>query len=143
MPSSTGGESVVLDSSVVVAHHNVRDVHHESATEIIGQIAEGRWGHALLLEYVVLEVATVLLARRGHDVAARVVNVLLGAREVDFVPCSDFFPGSLDVFLRQSKGSLSFADAAIVHVARTRPATRVATFDGDLAGVDGVALVPV
>jgi len=41
-------------------------------------------GRGLLLEYVFLEVATVLLVRRDLGVVARVGRLLLDAEELDF-----------------------------------------------------------
>ena len=142
MPSSMASNAVLLDSSFVVAFHNNRDVHHAAAARTMDEILSGRWGRVLLLEYVFLEVVTVLLARRGHETASRVAAILLGAREVDFVPCSDHFAASLDTFLEQRSGLLSFADAAIVAVARMHDGSRVATFDRDFQDLEGVTVVP-
>ncbi len=58
------------------------------------------------------------------------------------MPCSDIFLESLETFTRQSGGALSFTDSAIVTVARKQPATVVATFDRDLAQVEGITAVP-
>ncbi len=102
----------------------------------------GAWGRALLLEYVFLEVVTVLLARRGLETASRVATALLEAREVDFVPCSDIFLETLGTFRDQRRGTLSFTDAAIVTVARKSGGYAVATFDADLRRVDGISVVP-
>ncbi len=102
----------------------------------------GGWGQALLLEYVFLEVATVLMARRGIDVANDVATRLLEAREVDFVPCSELFLEALGTFRRQSAARLSFTDAAIVTVARQPGVGVVATFDRDFNDLDGVTVVP-
>lgn len=132
---------IVLDSSAIVAYHNVRDVHHAAAAELMEEVVAGSWGRALLLEYVLLEVATVLVARRGLDAAARAVTGLLESREVDLVPCSDIFAATLDVFLHQERGVLSFTDAAIVVVARQAPAA-VATFDADFRAVPGITVLP-
>ncbi len=134
--------AVLLDSSFVVAFHNNRDVHHAAAAGVMDEIQSGRFGRVLLLEYVVLEVLTVLGARRGHETASRVALTLLGAREVEFVPCSDHFAASLETFLGQRSGSLSFVDAAIVAVARMHSGSRVATFDRDFADLEGVTVVP-
>ncbi|HXF97697.1 MAG TPA: PIN domain-containing protein [Gaiellaceae bacterium] len=132
---------IVLDSSFLVAHHNARDAHHRAAAETMERVVAGQWGRALLLEYVLAEVATVLLVRRGLDTASRVVVTLLESREVDFVPCSDFFTESLETFTRQQAGVLSFVDAAIVVVARSSPAA-VATFDDGFRRVGGITVVP-
>ena len=73
---------IILDSSFVVAFHNERDVHHEAAARVMGDVIGGKWGRALLLEYVFLEVVTVVMARRGLAIAASVGTALLEAREL-------------------------------------------------------------
>lgn len=133
---------VVLDSSFLIAFHNRRDVHHRAATEVMEEVVAGRWGQGLLLEYVFLEVVTVLLMRRDHRLAAQVGTLLLNASEIDFVPCSDFFLDTLDVFRDQPAGQLSFTDAAIVAAARRHRAEAVATFDRDFAGLEGIRAIP-
>lgn len=133
---------IVLDSSLLVAYHNERDVHHAAAAAVFEEVAEGRWGRALLLEYVFLEVVTVLLARRGLATAASVGAILLQAREIDFAPCSDFFLDTLGTFRTQARGALSFTDAAIVTAARRHAPGYVGTFDIDFREVDGVTVVP-
>src|SRR3990172_7439089 len=92
--SSTAPEGtavIVLDSSFLIAYHNTRDAHHAAAARTMVDLLGGEWGQALLLEYVFLEVVTVLRARRGRDVAVAAADRLLQAREVDFVPCSPLF----------------------------------------------------
>ena len=133
---------VVLDSSFLVAFHNRRDRHHRAAAGAMERLLADEWGRALLLEYVFLEVVTVLLARRGIETASRVATVLLQAREVDFVPCSDVFAPTLETFCSQRDGRLSFTDAAIVTVARERQARFVATFDRDFLNLAGITVVP-
>lgn len=105
-------------------------------------IISGKWGRPLLLEYVFLEVVTVLLARRGLPVASNVASILLQAQELDFVPCSDLFLESLETFRSQGNAGLSFTDAAIVTLARRQDVGVVATFDRDFKNIAGVSVVP-
>jgi predicted nucleic acid-binding protein len=133
---------VVVDSSFLVAYHNRGDVHHDLAARGMERMLAGDWGTGLLLEYVFLEVVTVLLARRGLHVASRVGTTLLRAQELEFVPCSDVFLDTLDLFRHQRVGRLSFTDCAIVSVARSRRTNLVATFDTDFAEVGGLSVVP-
>lgn len=106
------------------------------------QLSAGPWGPLLLLEYVFVEVVTVLLARRGHAVAARVGRALLDAREIDFIPGSELFADALVVFYGQKSGNLSFTDAAIVAAAKARGWGHVATFDRDFRDIPGVTVLP-
>ncbi len=133
---------IVLDSSFLIAYHNTRDVHHAAAARAMVHLLAGQWGQALLLEYVFLEVVTVLLVRRGLAVATDVATLLLQAREVDFVACSDLFLETLQVFRDQATERLSFADAAIASVARRNAPGFVATFDRDFHELDGVSVIP-
>jgi len=133
---------IVLDSSFLVAYHNSRDAHHDAAATVMSDFLDGKWGQGLLLEYVFLEVVTVLMARRGPRVASEVADVLLGARELEFVPCSELFLDAVETFRRQPRTRLSFVDATIVNVARDRADGLVATFDRELAAVPGISAVP-
>lgn len=133
---------IVLDSSFVIAYHNTRDAHHAAAARAMVHLSAGHWGQALLLEYVFLEIVTVLRVRRDVAVAAEVADQLLQAREVDFVPCSDFFAETLSTF-RTESAPLSFVDAAIVTVARRdKKGGYVATFDADFNDIAGIKVIP-
>jgi predicted nucleic acid-binding protein len=69
-------------------------------------------------------------------------TTLLRAQELEFVPCSDVFLDTLDLFRHQRVGRLSFTDCAIVSVARSRRTNLVATFDTDFDEVGGLSVVP-
>ena len=133
---------IVLDSSFLVAYHNSRDTHHEAAAAAMAEFLDRKWGQGLLLEYVFLEVVTVLMARRGPRVASEVADVLLAARELEFVPCSELFVNAVETFQRQTRTRLSFVDATIVNVARERADGVVATFDRELSSVRGIKAIP-
>lgn len=133
---------VVLDSSFIIAYHNARDVHHAAAVRLMDELIGGKWGRALLLEYVFLEVVTVLLIRRGLSTAIAVGSVLLQAQELDFVPCSELFLGALETFRSQVGTKWSFTDAAIVTVARREDGGAIASFDRDFRNIEGITLVP-
>lgn len=133
---------IVLDSSFLCAWYNDRDTHHAEAREIMQRFLAGEWGRGLLLEYVFVEVVTVLLARRGRDSAIDSAHRLLTARELEFVPCSELFIDTLDTFRKQPGRDLSFTDAAIVTAARRFEQAVIATFDRSFAAIDGVETVP-
>ncbi|MDQ3697559.1 MAG: PIN domain-containing protein [Gemmatimonadota bacterium] len=135
-------KAIVVDSSFLIAYHNTRDVHHAAAARAMVHLPAGKWGRVLLLEYVFLEVVTVLLLRRGHDVAVEVGTRLLAAEEIDFVPCSELFLDTLEAFRTQPTGALSFVDAAVAAAARARAGGYVATFDADFRELSGVTVIP-
>ena len=133
---------IVLDSSFIVAYHNTRDAHHAPAARTMVRLAGGEWGQAVLLEYVFLEIVTVLRARMDLTTAATVGAALLHAREIEFVGCSEIFLEAFDAFRHQTAGELSFVNAAILTVARRQSPGFVATFDEDFRGQPGVTVVP-
>lgn len=133
---------LVLDSSFLVALANERDVHHAAARKLQEQVERGSWKSASLHEYVFLESVTVLLARRGHDLAVRFGQALLESREVELVLASDSFAQTWETFRDEARGGLSFTDAALVALARSRAGSAIATFDEGLRRVKGVRAVP-
>lgn len=133
---------VVLDSSFLIGFHNAADVHHATAVGVMDRLLAGEWDDILLLEYVLLEVLTVLRMRLDLPTAVGVGETLLRSREVRFVPSSDIFLRAFDTFRHERQAELSFVDAAIVAVARQHGPAHVATFDAGFARVDGVTMVP-
>jgi predicted nucleic acid-binding protein len=129
---------IVLDSSFIIGFYNERDALHTSAGILMERFLNGEWGRGLLLEYVFLEVTTVLLIRRDLTVAARVGRLLLDADELDFVPCSGLFSDALQIFTQQTNTRLSFADASVAHVARERARGLVLTLDEEFRKFPGI-----
>ncbi|HEY6341425.1 MAG TPA: PIN domain-containing protein [Bryobacteraceae bacterium] len=129
---------IVVDSSFIIGFYNERDALHSSAGILMERFLNGEWGRGLLLEYVFLEVATVLLIRRDLAVAARVGRLLLDADELDFVPCSGLFSDALQMFTQQANTRLSFVDSSVAHVARERARGLVLTFDEAFSKVPGI-----
>ena len=133
---------IVLDSSFLIAFHNERDFHHAKACALMHRLLAGAWGQGLLLEYVYLEIVTVLLVRRDLSIATRIGRVLLHAAELEFVPCSDLFLETVEAFSTQAGTRLSFADAAIAGVARSRADGRILSFDEEFKKVSDLHINP-
>jgi predicted nucleic acid-binding protein len=133
---------IVLDSSFLIGFHNERDAHHQAAITLMDRFLAGEWGKGLLLEYIFLEIVTVLLVRRNHAVATRVGRILLDAAELEFVPCSDVFLETFQNFSSQAGTTLSFADAAILGVARSRADGLILSFDEEFRKISGLRINP-
>jgi predicted nucleic acid-binding protein len=65
-------------------------------------------------------------------------RLLLDADELDFVPCSDLFSDAFEMFTHQKSKRLSFADAAIAHVAQERAGGLILTFDEEFRNLRGI-----
>lgn len=133
---------IVLDSSFLIAFHNEQDAHHAAACQLMDRFLDNQWGRGLLLEYVFLEIVTVLLLRRDLSTATRVGNTLMSAKELEFVPCSDLFSETCETFSRQPGTRLSFTDTAIVSVARHQAQGQVLSFDKEFRKVAGLQVFP-
>jgi predicted nucleic acid-binding protein len=133
---------IVLDTSFLVAFHNERDAHHPAARTLMEEFLAEKWGRGLLLEYVFLEAVTVLGVRRDLATALQVGRILLDARELDFIPCSDLFLDTWEAFATQGGTRLSFTDSAIYGVAQERAAGQVLTFDEEFRKVKGLHVFP-
>ncbi len=131
---------IVLDSSFLIGFYNDRDAHHAHASLLMRDFLDGRWGKGLLLEYVYLEVVTVLLVRIDLTTAASVAGILLESEDLEFVPCSDFFADIVKQFTTQRKTKLSFTDSAIATVAVKRADGLVLTFDEEFRNVPTIRL---
>ena len=62
---------IVLDSSFLIGFHNPSDAHHRAASVLMERFLAGEWGKGLLLEYVFLEVVTVIMLRLDLAAASR------------------------------------------------------------------------
>jgi uncharacterized protein len=133
---------IVLDSSFLIGFYNERDAHHGEAHVLMDRFLSGTWGRGLLLEYVFLEIMTVLLLRRDLAVATRVGRILLEAEELEFVPCSDLFLPTMESFSNQGRTRLSFADAAIASVAQSRADGLLLSFDEEFRRISGLRINP-
>lgn len=133
---------IALDSSFLVACFHQGDRHHASARATLDRIRAREWGPALLHEYVLLEVVTVLAARKDQATANAAADALLQAAEVEVVAGVETFRDALAIFTGQKRARLSFADASVVALCRARGVAEVATFDADFEGLPGIRVVP-
>ena len=101
---------------------------------------DGRWGKGLLLEYVYLEVVTVLLNRADSATAVKASRDLLESREFEFVACSELFAETVSSFTAQQQTKLSFTDVAIATVALQRADGWVLTFDQEFGKLPPIRL---
>jgi len=133
---------IVLDSSFLIGFYNERDSHHVAGRTLMDQFLAGKWGRGLLLEYVFVEISTVLLLRRNISIATRASRILLDAKELDFVPCSEVFLETMGTFSSQKETRLSFIDAAIASVALRRAGGLILSFDEEFRKIAGLRINP-
>jgi predicted nucleic acid-binding protein len=115
---------IVLDASVLIAHLDSRDAHHDRAFALLSDVAgEGLAASPVTLAEVLVGPARVGAVARA-DAALRRLGVIA-------VPIDADAPVRLAT-LRASTG-LKLPDCCVVHAAE-QVAAKVATFDDRLAG---------
>ncbi len=117
-----------LDSSVIIAYKNADDINHKKARDIFHYISKGNYGKAVISEFILSEVTTVLALKINLDAAVEVGNVLLDAREIEIMKASDVFERAWEIFSEQGNTNFSFVDTSILACMELGNIKRIATF---------------
>jgi predicted nucleic acid-binding protein len=133
---------IVVDSSFVLAYCNLRDVNHALAAKAFERLAAGQWGKGLILDWVFIEVVTVLKRKCGSLAAFEASSYLRHAHQLEFVQGSELFRSALSFFEADAHSPLGFVDHAVATVARQRCGGKVLTFDAAFRGLPGITVEP-
>lgn len=131
--------SVLIDTGVIVAAFNERDLRHSRGKQLMDDILAGEYGMPYSSDFVLDEVVTLTLARtRSHQLASLVGRFLL---PLEGPPCITLLHVDENVvrrawksFLRHDEAVLSFADWTIVEQTKLCGIELVASFDSGLDG---------
>jgi len=115
---------IVLDASVLIAHLDEHDAHHEAASRLLLDIPESE------LAASPITIAEVLVgpARTGRLSQARALMDAMGVREVALR--SD---AATSLAILRAETALKLPDCCVLLAAKDAPARAVATFDERLA----------
>ncbi len=123
--------SVLLDSSVLVAFRNEKDEHHDKAVKIMGDVTGGKYGTAIISDYIFDETVTVCLSRtKSMGITKDFGNHLLHSQMVFFKITESLFREAWNIFCNSSR--LSFTDASSLAAIKAIGISHIATFDGSL-----------
>ncbi len=117
---------ILVDSSIVIAAFREAETHHLEALEILNLA-----GNILILDYVLLEVATVLKLKEGHKTATCCLDFLTNNENVFIKSLEDHELQETITFFQKNKNKLSFVDTALL-VFKKMHHTSLATFDQEL-----------
>ena len=132
---------IFLDSSVIIAYKNADDINHKKARDIFHNISKGNYGKAVISEFILSEVTTVLALKINLDAAVEVGNVLLDAREIEIMKASDVFERAWEIFRDQGNTNFSFVDTSILACMELGNIKRIATFDKDFLTIQSLDVV--
>ena len=132
--------TVLIDTGVFVAFHNIRDENHEAALRLISAIACGEMGPALTTDYVFDESVTVTLIRtRRPELAISLGKLILGETTPPFIEIArvnvEQFKRAWSLFGKYSGKGLSFTDCTSLAVMDSRSIDKIASFDSGFEGI--------
>lgn len=133
-----------VDTSAFYARFVENAPRHERAMAVFDGIADGEVPYRPLVtsSYVLSELATLLLRKAGHEVAANAVSwVVESDRTVVLHPGAAEFDATRGSFERYDDQDVSFVDHSTVVLARARDVDHVFAFDDDFRTFD-LTLVP-
>jgi predicted nucleic acid-binding protein len=117
--------ATIFDSNVWISLFNENDAHHEKALQLFSE-----YSVIYVLEYVILEITTVLQLRASKLKANLFAEMIATTAELEILYASDdFFQVVLSMFQQQTQ-KLSFVDCSLVVLAKNYT---VHTFDEALA----------
>ncbi|WP_342314669.1 type II toxin-antitoxin system VapC family toxin (plasmid) [Mycobacterium avium subsp. hominissuis] len=118
--------TVVVDTSVLIAFFNSKDAHHQSAKDVLAQVAD----EALVASSMTWAEVLAGPARSGEESVQTALSALAQLEIYE-----EAFPRDVAVrlaWLRAETG-LKMPDCCVLLAAETAQADSVATFDGQLA----------
>ncbi|WP_049929139.1 type II toxin-antitoxin system VapC family toxin [Halopiger goleimassiliensis] len=133
--------SVVIDTGVFFAQYDTDAARHESASNAMRAVFEGRFGRPYTSDYVVDEAITLTRKRTGsHDDAWTLGQRILGRgaypERIELTTITpDLFEKTLEVFETYADHSLSFTDASTIAIVETNDIDAVLSFDDDFDGL--------
>lgn len=131
--------SVLIDTGIFIAFHNIKDENHQRATELIREIIDGKHGIAFTTDYIFDEAITTALMRTGnHNIAIKLGENILGVK-VKFVSMIQIdntsFSSGWELFNKYINKKLSFTDCVSIAVIKNYGLDKIVSFDSDFDGI--------
>ena len=132
---------ILIDSNIFISYYNTEDENHDLATKLINEIEKGKYGNALISDYIFSEVITVGLIKLknkqkvvsiGSDILKGNIKVLKINNEI-FIKAWDLFK---NYFLKMS--FTDFTNLAILDLLKIR---NIATFDKDFKKIKDIKVI--
>jgi predicted nucleic acid-binding protein len=127
--------SVLIDTGIFVALSNKRDVHHDSAKELMKECTEGKFGKPFLSDYIFDETLTTAFVRtKNHKKSVELGEFILGS-EIDSIRIDEqCFQQAWAIY---KKNKLSFTDCSTLALMKLYGINNLITFDSELKKIAG------
>lgn len=131
--------SILIDSSILCAYANSRDVHHQNAMKIIENVIAKKYGSCITTDYIFDETVTVAMRKSDKKIAIEIGNFLLNSEIFIAKIDSLIFQKAWEFF--QNTDSLSFTDCTSAAFMQMFGIKVIATFDRGFKQVKNVRIV--
>ncbi len=116
----------IIDSSLIISYFRKEEENHANAVEWIEKLS-----NRAITDYILLEVATVLLFKEGKEIASRAIDILVKNKDIEFIRLTnDELQETIKRFQKQNK-NLSFVDISLLVLEDSR-GMNICTFDKKL-----------
>ena|SRR3989344_7259028 len=130
---------ILIDTSVLCAYYNSRDVHHKRAVEIIEDVVSKKYGKAIITDYIFDELVTVAMRKIGKPLSIEIGGYLLNSEILIFKINNIVFDKSWKLFKEEQ--NFSFTDSTTVVFMETFSIKKIATFDKEFKKIKNIEVI--
>lgn len=131
--------AILIDASVFCAYANLKDVHHSHSNQIIEDVVSGKYGDAVITDYIFDEIVTVVARKVHKEKAIQIGKFLLNSEVILTRVNTLVFEKAWEVF--NGAANLSFTDCTCVAFMQLFEVKKIATFDKEFWKMGGVEIV--
>ncbi len=117
----------LIDSNIIISYFRAEEARHKDAMNFLDSLSE-----FAISEYVLSEIATIILFKSGMSVVKDVLDFFQNNREISILRLDEEEMGeTLALFLKQ-KRKISYVDISLIVLAKSR-GLQLATLDTELS----------
>ena len=140
----SSADGLVIDTGPFFAYYNDRDKHHQTARVVFQAIREGDLLYSPLYttQFVLSELATLLLYKIDHHTATRALGDILDARSFNVIQADPLaFANARQEFARYDNHETTLVDHLTATLATDRDVDHIFTFNSSFRAL-GFDLIP-
>ncbi len=131
--------AILIDASVFCAYANLKDMHHSHSKRIIEDVVSGKYGDAVITDYIFDETVTVVARKIHREKAAQIGKFLLSSEVILTKVDTLVFEKAWELF--QATDNLSFTDCTSAAFTQIFEIERIATFDKGFKNIKNIEVI--
>lgn len=132
---------IFLDTSFLISVEVETDQNHDKAIKVRDDIINGKFGKAVISDYIFGETLTVTLGKTKNLAKAVLVGMGLRSSSEMFKIDEKDFEGAWNVFKNQKDTKFSFTDCTTLSLMEREGIRTIATFDRDFRSVKDINVI--